>query len=151
MRWRKVLASTLRQACVQACYLHVCTVLYIERVRLLSGCQLAAGPWQWAGIRVPVQLPPPVWSLEESPGSCGEGLRGGGGGGGGGGCRRVGCGVFVCVLLCRVCTICKVGGHLQPGRRWKPGGSREQGCAVETVRPRWPRLQSGRRCLQEPT
>ncbi|CAB1450873.1 unnamed protein product [Pleuronectes platessa] len=41
-----------------------------EGVLLLCFCQLAPSPWQWAGVRVPVRLPPPVWSLEESQGSC---------------------------------------------------------------------------------
>ena len=135
MRWWKVLACTLRQACVQACYLHVCTVLYIERVRLLTACQLAAGPWQRAGIRVPVQLPPPVWSLEESPGSCGGWMG-----------RRLRC-VFMCVL----CVYNMRGwGAFAAREEVEAGGSREQGCAVETVRPRWPWLQSGRCCLREP-
>ena len=55
-------------------------MLYIEAVRLLSLCQLAASPWQRAGIRVPAQLPPPVWALEESPGPRREGLLDGWGG-----------------------------------------------------------------------
>lgn len=86
--------------------------LYIEGVRLLTPCQLARSPWQWAAVRVPTQLSPPVWSLEESPGSCREGLLGGQG--------------LQCVNVCFVCKICEVGGQLQPERR---GSQREQGAS----------------------
>lgn len=70
--------------------------LYTEGVRLLTVCQLAQSPWQWAGVRVPTQLSPPVWSLEESLGSCREGLLGGQG--------------LQCVNVCFVCKICEVVG-----------------------------------------
>lgn len=90
----------------------MCTALYIEGVRLLTVCQLAQSPWQWAGIRVPALLLPPVWSLEESAGSCREGLL----------CGRGVWRVQVCLLLC-VCMRCGVWGPWQLGRRW---GQEEQ-------------------------
>lgn len=89
--------------------------LYSEGVRLLTACQLAQSPWQGGGVRVPAQLPPPVWSLEESPGSCGEGLLGGQG--------------LQCVNVCIVCWVCimrEIKGQLQPERRGSQG---EQGAS----------------------
>lgn len=86
--------------------------LYSEGVRLLTACQLAQSPWQGGGVRVPAQLPPPVWSLEESPGSCGEGLLSGQG--------------LQCVNVCIVCWVCimrEIKGQLQPERRGSQGGA----------------------------
>lgn len=80
---------------------HVCgpvifmRALHSEGARLFAACQLAQSPWQGGGVRVPARLPPPVWSLEESPGSCGEGLLGGQG------LQRVNVRVVCCVCVCK--------------------------------------------------
>lgn len=111
-----------------------------EGVRLLAACQLAQSPWQGGGVRVPARLPPPVWSLEESPGSCREGLLGG---------QGLQC-VNVCVVY-GVCVIREIKGAVTAREEGKPGGAgsklvrgtfrflpEERGCAAETVGLRWP-------------
>jgi len=74
-------------------YLHVCTVLHIEGVRLLTECQLARSPWQRAGVRVPAQLHHLSGAWKSHGGSCREGFLGvlRGKEGGGVACAWVGC------------------------------------------------------------